>query len=176
MSRICVALSILVILFDVHTFVLSKKQNYDICRNSNGHRIYLEYGENGSLEARNLVAYNNGSNIRHECSLEIVTCPSCLIFVRFGFFNLSQTCNDKNNSKIDVECEYIEILEHPYEDLSVRKFYGESKNNVIIKTQTKNIIIKLFYIYNNVHAFKAEYRSQRNRQFLSGAPVFNIEN
>lgn len=95
------------------------------------------------------------------CNITIITYINSFSYYYFiySFFNLSQTCNDKNNSKTD-ECEYIEILEHPYEELSVRKLYGESKDNVNIKTQTKNIIIKLSYIYNNHHAFKAEYRSQ----------------
>lgn len=57
----------------------------EICGGFDGRRLYLELGEHGTL----VGSKANGSGteslikeIRH-CSLEIVTCPSCIISIQF---------------------------------------------------------------------------------------------
>lgn len=58
--------------------------HYDeICGGFDGRRLYLQLGEHGTLLANtdnNLI--ENSSDYKH-CSLEIVTCPSCIISIQF---------------------------------------------------------------------------------------------
>lgn len=59
----------------------------DICGVNNGKRFYLENGESGSLMAdyRNNIqtSKNNASEAYRRCTVEFVTCPSCVIHVQF---------------------------------------------------------------------------------------------
>lgn len=50
----------------------------DICGLNNGKRFYLEYNESGSLTAEQK---NSTSYIR--CTVEFITCPSCVIEIQF---------------------------------------------------------------------------------------------
>lgn len=87
-------------------------RNEDICGSHNGRRLYLELGERGVLYARNVTfvgddarspAYSapppppyavaaNGSH--RQCSLELVTCPSCVIVATFKSIALPHHCGD----------------------------------------------------------------------------------
>jgi len=85
-------------------------RNEDICGANNGRRLYLELGEKGTLYARNVTLTGNSprqlvprfcasiiNGSHHQCSLELVTCPSCVIVVTFKHIALSgHRCNDKN--------------------------------------------------------------------------------
>lgn len=70
-------------------------RNEDICGVQNGRRMYLELGEKGVLYARNVSFVRNdarqegsraytGNSSHAQCSLELVTCPSCVIVATFG--------------------------------------------------------------------------------------------
>lgn len=80
-------------------------RNEDICGAQNGRRLYLELGEKGILYAKNVSFAKNearqegspvyASNSSHaQCSLELVTCPSCVIIVTFQSIALSHHCGD----------------------------------------------------------------------------------
>lgn len=60
-------------------------QHEDICGHLNNRRIYLELGDVGYLtvdQTKNDLTLKNLTN-HNECNLEIITCPSCLIHVKF---------------------------------------------------------------------------------------------
>lgn len=81
-------------------------RNEDICGAHNGRRLYLELGEQGILYAKNVSLIKNAprqhqasrvyvANSSHDqCSLELVTCPSCVITVTFKSLALSHHCSD----------------------------------------------------------------------------------
>lgn len=81
-------------------------RNEDICGVQNGRRLYLELGEKGILYAKNVSMVRNEarkgegslvytSNSSHaQCSLELVTCPSCVIIATFQTIALSHHCGD----------------------------------------------------------------------------------
>lgn len=59
----------------------------DICKDLNGKKIFLDYGEGGEIYAKNVNIESNinmPNYISHkECIIELVTCPSCIINVKF---------------------------------------------------------------------------------------------
>ena len=83
----------------------------DICLN-HGMRLYVELGESGVLTALN-VSYNASKTgnpslnaTSHElCSVEIVTCPSCIVNVAVRFLDLNHYCN--TNSLVDCSCRLV---------------------------------------------------------------------
>lgn len=59
---------------------------YDICGLNNGKRFYLEHGESGSLVAdykSNIWHEQNNISVSNKCSLEFITCPSCIVNIKF---------------------------------------------------------------------------------------------
>lgn len=60
-------------------------QYEDICGHLNNRRIYLELGDIGYLTAdhTNFDLTLKNQTVHNECNLEIITCPSCLIRVKF---------------------------------------------------------------------------------------------
>lgn len=94
-------------------------RNEDICGIQNGRRLYLELGEQGVLYAKNVSFIKNAprlqdsriytTNSSHDqCSLELVTCPSCVITLTFKSIGLSQNCGD-GSFMLDSSCrsEYL---------------------------------------------------------------------
>lgn len=59
----------------------------DICGSNNGKRFYLEFNETGSLSAEqefniwHRQKINSTSYVR--CTVEFITCPSCIIEIKF---------------------------------------------------------------------------------------------
>lgn len=60
----------------------------NICGHLNNRRIYLELGETGYLTTDHTnnedLTNNKNQTIHNECNLEIITCPSCVINVKFA--------------------------------------------------------------------------------------------
>lgn len=80
-------------------------RNEDICGPQSGRRFYLELGDQGILYAKNVSFIKNeprlqasriySTNSSHDhCSLDLVTCPSCVISLTFKSISLSQNCGD----------------------------------------------------------------------------------
>lgn len=84
-------------------------RNEDICGHHNGRCLYVELGEQGVLYANNISLIKNSlrsqsatelrqymvNNSYTQCSLELVTCPSCAIVVTFKSINLPRdSCSD----------------------------------------------------------------------------------
>lgn len=70
--------------------VVSKPINHDdICGDLNGRRVYLDLGDHGSLAAKysddvsQIRKTHKIASTHRECSLELITCPSCIISVKF---------------------------------------------------------------------------------------------
>lgn len=78
-------LAVVNFLFIFTTYVNS--QFNDICGVNNGKRFYLEHGESASLVAdyKNNIWHEQNKNISssNKCTLEFVTCPSCIVSFKF---------------------------------------------------------------------------------------------
>ncbi|XP_072745453.1 uncharacterized protein Culd isoform X2 [Anoplolepis gracilipes] len=160
-------------------------RNEDICGSHNGRRIYLELGEKGILFAKNVSFIRNSSQqltprvysttttngSHHQCSLELVTCPSCVIVVTFKSIALSHHCGD-GGIVMDspCRCDYVWLSEPPYEDVSGSPFCG-SYTPITYRSSTRTLSINLFYSQSHKHAFTIEYTAERNRLHLKGTEM-----
>ncbi|CAL1684988.1 unnamed protein product [Lasius platythorax] len=160
-------------------------RNEDICGSHNGRRLYLELGEKGILYAKNVTfvrnsprqlaprlystSITNGSH--HQCSLELVTCPSCVIVVTFKNIALSHHCGDGGIvMDSSCRCDYVWLSEPPYEDVSGSPFCG-SYTPVTYRSSTRTLSINLFYSQFHKDAFTIEYTAERNRLHLKGTEM-----
>ncbi|XP_033342685.2 CUB and LDLa domain isoform X1 [Megalopta genalis] len=157
-------------------------RNEDICGAQNGRRLYLELGEKGILYAKNVSfarteARQDGSRIytntssHAQCTLELVTCPSCVIIVTFQSIALSHHCGD-GSVTIDspCRCDYVWISEPPYEDVSGTPFCGLYAP-ITYRSSTRTLSITLLYSQSRKHAFTLEYTAERNRLHLRGTKL-----
>ncbi|KAJ8676023.1 hypothetical protein QAD02_011809, partial [Eretmocerus hayati] len=159
--------------------------NGDICGPHNGRRLYLELGEKGTLHAhnvslaKNLALQDNSrpfytANSSHDqCSLELVTCPSCIITLTFKSINLSHHCDD-GGITIDspCRCDYVWVSEPPYEDVSGTPICGHY-SPITYRSSTRTLSIALLYSHSHENAFSIEYTAERNRQLLQGSTTPN---
>lgn len=65
---------------------------HDICGVTNGRKILIELGEKGTVSAKNITTnqhihhFRNKGNVStayNHCTLELITCPYCIITVNF---------------------------------------------------------------------------------------------
>ncbi|XP_033221378.1 uncharacterized protein LOC117175714 isoform X2 [Belonocnema kinseyi] len=174
-----------VILVVFHLALLAKGavvRNEDICAAQNGRRFYLELGDQGILYAKNVSfikneprlqasrIYSNNSSHDH-CSLDLVTCPSCVISLTFKSISLSQNCGDgKFMFDNPCRCDYVWVSEPPYEDVSGSPFCGFHPP-ITYRSNTRTLSINLLYSQSHDHAFTLEYTAERNRIHLKGIDI-----
>ncbi|XP_046816816.1 uncharacterized protein LOC124423292 isoform X1 [Vespa crabro] len=157
-------------------------RNEDICGTHNGRRLYLELGEKGILYAKNVSFIKNAprqqtsriyaTNSSHDqCSLELVTCPSCVIIVTFKNIALSHHCGDGGVMMDNpCRCDYVWISEPPYEDVSGTPYCG-LYSPIMYRSSTRTLSITLLYSQSHKHAFTLEYTAERNRLHLKGTEM-----
>ncbi|XP_018326251.1 uncharacterized protein LOC108737696 [Agrilus planipennis] len=161
---------------------------HEICGEFTGRRMYLELGEEGVLTARNesnLREYHYKHQLHNisthsQCSLELITCPSCIISLKFTFLNISRNC-DKNTVLDSCGCDYVWIYEPPFDEASGEQFCGHFlKNNstsLSYTSQTRSVAISFLFSTNYDHAFTITFSSERNRQVFNGFPKYgNVNN
>ncbi|KZC05443.1 Neuropilin and tolloid-like protein 1, partial [Dufourea novaeangliae] len=157
-------------------------RNEDICGAQNGRRLYLELGEKGILYAKNVSFAKNearqdgsrifASNSSHaQCTLELVTCPSCVVTVIFENIALPHHCGDGSViMDSPCRCDYVWISEPPYEDVSGTPFCGLYAP-ITYRSSTRTLSITLLYSQSHMHAFTLEYTAERNRLHLKGTEL-----
>lgn len=163
----------------------------DICGGYNGRRLYLELGSRGFITAQNVSLphrkavlsnpaqqpYYNGTS-HEQCTLELVTCPGCIVTVVFHHLNLSHQCSGVNRvMDSPCHCDYVWMSEPPYEDVSGVPFCGihnslptDGPGVLTYKSSTRTLSIVFLYSEMHANAFTFEYTTERNRQFLKGYP------
>lgn len=139
----------------------------EICGVYNGHRVYLELGDRGQLQATNVtVSKQTNQTTPSVCSLELVTCPSCNFKISLSYSNFPTKCAVKN--ELPCRCDYLEFSEPPFEvEQSGRRNCG---HDVVYQTQTRTVLIKFLHWSNHSHAFTLEYVAERNRETLQAYP------
>lgn len=90
--------ALLCLLGAVEGFTYSPIRSDEICGQYNGRKLYLDLGDKGSIKASFVneeALLESSSRASHsQCSLEIVTCPSCVITATFKYLNLSSCSLD----------------------------------------------------------------------------------
>ncbi|XP_022193710.2 uncharacterized protein LOC111051493 [Nilaparvata lugens] len=153
----------------------------DICGVHNGRRLYLDQGDRGILTAKNVSTTphrSQHSQSHEQCSVEIVTCPSCVISVRFRQLSLAAGCSGGVGGGVTdspCRCDYVWLSEPPYDDVSGTPFCGTfppavSALQPVYRSQTRTLVFTLLFSQNHRHAFTLEYSAERNRQILKGSP------
>ncbi|XP_029726697.2 uncharacterized protein LOC109418923 [Aedes albopictus] len=139
----------------------------EICGVYNGHRVYLELGDRGQLQATN-VTFERSLNQTSPsvCSLELVTCPSCNFKISLSYSNFPTKCAVHN--ELPCRCDYLEFSEPPFDvEQSGRRNCG---HDVVYQTQTRSVLIRFIYWSNHSHAFTLDYVAERNRETLQVNP------
>lgn len=185
--------------FVVLLIATNSLEYHDICQ-SHGSKLYFRSEDSGTIEAKNIVN-NSTNNTFQECKVELITCPSCVIVVNFTwvtfdvinlqypkyinyrFINLSHRCENFKYPFSDCNCEYIEIMEEPYEKLSSKKICGTDIVGSLFnyRSQARNLIIKLVFIYDNNISFFATYKSLsewewKKHIYMCLSDYFSIDN
>jgi len=110
-------LVILVTFWWIHAVTGNAVRNEDICGANNGRRLHLQLGEKGTLYARNVTFIGDSSrqpvprfyasiinSSHYQCSLELVTCASCVIVVIFKHIALSGHHCDGKSVPMNSSC------------------------------------------------------------------------
>lgn len=141
-------------------------RNNEICGMYNGHRVYLELGDRGQLQATNVTYLKTNLTAPSVCTLELVTCPSCNFKISLSYSNFPTKCISHN--ELPCRCDYLEFSEPPFDvEQSGRRNCG---HDVVYQTQTRSVQIKFLYWSNHSHAFTLEYVAERNRETLQANP------
>ncbi|XP_055611974.1 uncharacterized protein LOC129758495 isoform X2 [Uranotaenia lowii] len=142
-------------------------RNNEICGVYNGHRVYLELGDRGLLQATNVtVSKQTNQTAPSVCTLELVTCPSCNFKISLSYSNFPTKCSHHN--EMPCRCDYLEFSEPPFDlEQSGRRNCGQ---DVVYQTQTRSVMIRFLHWNNHSHAFTLEYVAERNRETLQGDP------
>ncbi|XP_060528515.1 uncharacterized protein LOC132703346 [Cylas formicarius] len=149
----------------------------DICGQNNGRRLFAEYGNSEILAAsfENYLPSNLrfGDGSQGRCSVELITCPSCIIQLKFSFLNTSRNCG---TSRVfdNCGCDYVLIHEPPFEDASGEQFCGRFIQNNISSldytSRTRSVAVTFFFHSNYGHAFTLEFHSTKNAIKYDGYP------
>ncbi|RZF41963.1 hypothetical protein LSTR_LSTR012340 [Laodelphax striatellus] len=156
----------------------------DICGVHNGRRLYLDQGDRGILTAKNVTTTphrSQHSQSHEQCSVEIVTCPSCVISVRFRQLSLAAAgCGGGVGGDSPCRCDYVWLSEPPYDDVSGTPFCGTFppssqppatlQQTAVYRSRTRTLVFTLLFSHSHRHAFTLEYSAERNRQQLKGSP------
>ncbi|KAG5327000.1 NETO1 protein, partial [Acromyrmex heyeri] len=174
------------VIFPIFWWILTTTANIirndDICGSYNGRRLYLELGERSILYAKNVTFVKNLSrqlprpyattinSSHYHCSLELVTCPSCVIVLTFKNIALPNNCGDGGIMDSPCRCDYVWLSEPPYEEVSGTPFCGLYAP-ITYRSSTRTLSITLFYNQSHKHAFTIEYTAEKNRLHLKGTEM-----
>ncbi|XP_019866945.1 neuropilin and tolloid-like protein 1 isoform X2 [Aethina tumida] len=152
---------------------------YEICDQHYAKRVYLEFSERGTLIADSKKSeleshiVDNNFGVHKKCSVEFITCPSCIINIKFKYLNISRTCG-RATVYDGCGCDYVWIYEPPFEEVSGEQFCGRfldnSTGSLSYVSQTKNVAVTFIYSTEYNHAFTLDFASERNRIVYNGYP------
>lgn len=152
-------------------------KRHDICRPFTQRRVYTTIGSRGIVFAKNDIFNYQKFNVcipiiksiiylkkivllqdsfYKQCSMHILSCPSCMINIRFKDVDL--TCKNDNEKNAELICNSICIVEPPYSVRSLKCVNGTVKNSSIhYKSLTSQVNLNFINRNSYNHAFTAEY-------------------
>lgn len=95
-----------------------------------------------------------------QCSLHIVSCPSCMINLRFKDVHLTCTASDEDDLPQRLVCDSVCIVEPPYLTRpSPRCVNGTVENGSVLHYKSSTGQVNLNFVYRQPyrHTFTAEY-------------------
>ncbi|XP_066902805.1 neuropilin and tolloid-like protein 1 isoform X3 [Halyomorpha halys] len=139
----------------------------DICLSKYPTHLYVVLGERSSL-----IAENNGDSELSECSVQLVTCSTCVIFIIFRHLDLPQDCHSRGKYNNTCPCDHVQISE---QDKVSRAYFCNAtvtsgNKDLSYHSQTRYLNIIFSYKKTHKHPFDIEYIAERNRQYLKGVP------
>ncbi|XP_008198359.3 uncharacterized protein Culd [Tribolium castaneum] len=137
----------------------------DICGHINGQRLFLDHGETGTLQANysnNIFDRFYKNKPEKRCTVELVSCPSCVIKITFTFFNL--ICGRSFDT---CACDHVWIYEPTFEQSS-QQFCRSSNTSMVYQSQTRRAMVVFLYSQRYENAFSLDYMSNRNKVVLNG--------
>ncbi|KAL1452260.1 hypothetical protein WDU94_006549 [Cyamophila willieti] len=190
--RLFLILYILLAIFEPHASEPLKRTEH-ICGNYNGRRIFIHLNEEGFIMARNISLPKNyvsdGTQSSHlDCTIQLVTCPSCIINLEFKHLDLMPSCsnspilqqiNDKRNNACN--CDVVRISESPQnsgyatppDPNAFVPYCGFYTSKIFVqpryKSETRSVSIKLLYSHNHHHAFTVKYSVTKNIRLFEGS-------
>lgn len=94
-----------------------------------------------------------------QCTLELVTCPSCIIKLQFNYLNFPSNCENAKKETRACRCDFIILSEPPYD--SQQNLVYNCGNLLAYQSQTRSIQIKFVFWNNYTDAFQLEYSAER---------------
>jgi hypothetical protein len=94
-----------------------------------------------------------------QCSLEIVTCPSCIIKVKFNYMNFLSNCENPKSGLGVCRCDHIVVSEPPYD--STPNLVHNCGHIFAYQSKTRSIQIKFVFWNNYSDGFQLEYSAHR---------------
>ncbi|XP_076352852.1 uncharacterized protein LOC143248374 [Tachypleus tridentatus] len=141
----------------------------DLCKLMNGKKYYVDVGETGIIKAENVSSKFFKNETEHlnlpQCTMELVTCPSCHIVVSVLYLNIPM-CSSDNSCR----CDYVWIKESAYAT-SGQKFCGFVNNQSFgwqYESRTKLVTIDFFYRYTYKDSFVLQFTAAKNVYVLKG--------
>lgn len=94
-----------------------------------------------------------------QCTLELVTCPSCVIQIKFNYTNFLANCEYPTSGGDACRCDHIVIGEPPYDQRENLVYNCGSMKEY--KSKSRSVQIKFVYWNNYSDAFQLEYSVER---------------
>ncbi|XP_076265978.1 CUB and LDLa domain [Rhynchophorus ferrugineus] len=175
------SLSLILLLLPICGAFVKNYRYLDICGNHNAKKFYIDYGTSGVLLAdfENRAVDSGGGFTEGKCTVDFITCPSCVIEIKFKYLNISRTCN-KSPMFSECNCDYLLIYETSYKDASGEQFCGKflKGNASELEYTSKTRFVTVDYIFTQEYgrAFSLEFTAKRNRVVLEGYPKWDHMN
>lgn len=99
-----------------------------------------------------------------QCTLELVTCPSCIISLKFNYINFPSNCENPKNGAGYCRCDYIILSEPPFDDQ--KNLIYNCGTMISYESLTRSLQIKFVYWNNYTDAFHMEYKAKRKSFFI----------
>ncbi|XP_066155187.1 uncharacterized protein Culd isoform X2 [Euwallacea fornicatus] len=168
--------------FKISIAFLNIYNSLDICAVSHFNKLHVDYGTSGEL----LAEQNNqpvGKDFEHyqniserKCIVELITCPSCVIRIKFLYLNISRTCQ-KSSVYSHCGCNYVLLHQPSFEEVSAERFCGNYVHNNVTEltyiSKTRTTIVTFQYTRNYGHAFTLQFFATMNREVFENVPRVN---
>ncbi|XP_050310422.1 uncharacterized protein LOC126746290 isoform X2 [Anthonomus grandis grandis] len=152
---------------------LKDYKSIDICSLFNSRKVYVEYGTSGDL----LANYTNhgATDSTKQCSIALITCPSCVIHLKFKYLNVSRACGKSTTLVARCQCEYVQLHEPPFDDVSSEQFCGKFVQNNVTQlsyySKTRFVTVDFAFLGDYGHGFTLEFFAKRNQIVFDGYPT-----
>jgi hypothetical protein len=93
----------------------------------------------------------------HQCSIELVTCQSCVIKITIEENNFLSNCRDPKREGV-CRCDHLVFSEPPY-DKDEKTLHYNCGSMEPYQTKTRSVHVKFSYWNNYTMAFKIKYEA-----------------